>query len=221
MSTYKSLVMIGTAITIAVSGCAQKGETKSKQYEVQGCATAGLGAGLITYYKNRDDKDAKKKAAIASMMGCMAGAVAGYYIEKRTEEYVDAQDAARSEIARNEKYTEELQQYNAKLAKYIEDYEKQVSDIKDSNLSAQEKMEDLKKAHEIVAKHRTDATDQLRSVEADIAETKKRYNTYQAEATTQDTDKWQANIASYEQEKEILEELLPKVNALYASGATI
>lgn len=217
MSGFKSLLTIGTAITIAASGCAQTGDTKSKQYALQGCAVGALVAGLVAYYKNPDDKDAKKKAVIASMLGCMAGAVVGYQVGKRTEEYADAQDAARSEIARNEAQTEGLRQYNAQLALNIEDYNKQLSTIKDSNLSVQDKMEKLKDTNEVVAKQRMKATDSLTSVEADIAEAKKQYNTHQAEATPQDKNKWQAEIASYEQEKEILSDHVSTLNALDTS----
>ena len=217
MGRYQSLLTIVTAITIAVSGCAQMEESKSKQYALQGCAVGGLATGLVTYYLNRDDKDAKKKAAIAGMLGCMAGAVVGYQVGERTEEYTDAQDAARSEIARNEAQTEGLRQYNAQLAQNVEDYNKQINTIKDSNLSAQEKMEKLKETDEIVAKQRMKATDSLRSVEADISEAKKQYKTHQAEATPQDKGKWQTEIASYEQEKEILSDHVSTLNALDTS----
>ncbi len=217
MSRYNSLITIGTAITIAISGCVQTGDTKSKQYAVQGCAVGALGAGLVTYLANLNDKDAKKKAAIAGMLGCMAGAVVGYQVGKRTEVYADAQHAARSELARNGEHTNKLRQHNAQLAQNIEDYNKQVSMIKDSNISEQEKMKNLKETKEIVAKQRESATDSLKSAEADIAEAKNQYNTYQAKTTPQDKIKWEAEIADYEQEKEILSGHVSTLNALDAS----
>ena len=214
MIKYRSLVTIGTAIVIAVPGCAQIRESKSKQYAIQGCAVGGLATGVATYVLGGFDME---KAAIAAALGCMAGAVVGYHIAKRTEEYTDAQDAARSEIARNEKQTEELRQYNAQLAQNVEDYNKQISTIKGSNLSEQEKMEDLKKTKEIVAKQQMKATDSLRNVEVDITDAKKQYKTHKAEATTEDKNKWQAEIASYEKEKAILSEHVSTLNALDAS----
>ncbi|MEN8130252.1 MAG: hypothetical protein ABFS45_08665 [Pseudomonadota bacterium] len=217
MSRYKSLVAIGTAITIAISGCVQTGDTKSKQFAVQGCAVGGLGAGVVTYLANLNDKDANKKALIAGMLGCMAGAVVGYQIGKRTEVYADAQHAARSEIARNEEHTIKLQQNNAQLAQNIEEYNTQISHIKDINYSEQEKMKKLKEVNEIVTQQRIKATDTLKSVEADIAESNKLYNTYHAEALPQDKDKWAAEIADYEQEKEILSGHVSTLNALDAS----
>ena len=78
-------------------------------------------------------------------------------------------------------------------------------------------MEKLKKTHEIVAEQRMKATDSLRSVEADISEANKQYTSHQAEATPQDKNKWQAEIASYEQEKQILSEHVGTLNALDAS----
>lgn len=214
MIKYRSLVIICTAITIAVPGCAQIKESKSKQYAVQGCAIGGLSTGVATYVLGGFDM---QKAAIAGALGCMGGAVVGYHIAKRTEEYADAQDAARSEIARNEKQTEDLRQYNAQLAQNVEDYNKQISTIKGSNLSEQEKMDDLKRTREIVANQQMKATDSLRNVEVDIADAKKQYKTHKADATTKDKKEWQAEIASYEKEKAILSDHVSTLNALDSS----
>jgi uncharacterized protein YlxW (UPF0749 family) len=214
MIKYRSLVIIGTAIAIAVPGCAQMGESKSKRYAVQGCAIGGMTAGALAYVLDGFDVET---AAIAGALGCMAGAVVGYQVGKRTEEYTDAQNAATSEIARNEEQTQGLQKYNAQLAQNIEDYNKQISTIKGSNLSEGEKKENLEKTREIVAEQRMKAADSLTTVETDISEAKKQYSSHQAEATTQDKNKWQAEIASYEKEKEILSGHVSTLNALDAS----
>ena len=214
MIRYRTLVTIGTVIAIALPGCAQLGESKSKPYAVQGCAVGGVAAGILTYVLDGNDLE---KAAIASALGCMAGAIVGYHIGKRTEEYADAQDAAKSEIARNEEQTEGLRQHNAQLAQNVKDYNKQISTIKGSNLSEQEKMKNLKKTKEIIAEQRMEAADSLKNVELDIADAKKQYKTHQAAATTQDKEKWQAELASYEKEKQILSEHVSTLNALDAS----
>ena len=214
MIKYRSLVIIGTAIAIAVPGCAQIKESKSKQYAVQGCAIGGMTAGALAYVLDGFDMET---AAIAGALGCMAGAVVGYQVGKRTEEYTDAQNAARSEIARNEEQTEGLQKYNAQLAQNVEDYNKQISKIKGSNLSEEEKKENLEKTRGIVAEQRMKANNALTNVEVDIADARKQYKIYQAEATTQDKKKWQAELASYEKEKQILSEHVGTLNALDAS----
>lgn len=214
MIRYKSLVTIGTAIAIALPGCAQMGETKSKKYAMQGCAIGGMTAGALAYVLDGFDMES---AAIAGALGCMAGAVVGYHIGKRTEEYADAHVAARSEIARNEEQTEGLRQYNAQLAQNVRDYNKQISTIKGSNLDEEKKMENLKKTKEIVAEQRMKATESLKNVELDIADAKKQYKTHQAAATSQDKKKWKAELASYEKEKKILSEHVSTLNALDAS----
>jgi len=214
MTGFKLLVSIGTAIAIAVPGCAQIQESKSKQYAVQGCAIGGMTAGALAYVLDGFDVET---AAIAGALGCMAGAVVGYQVGKRTEEYTDAQNAARSEIARNEEQTVGLRKYNAQLAQNVEDYNKQISKIKGSNLSEEEKKENLEKTREIVAEQRMKANDALKNVEVDIADARKQYKTHQAEATTQDKKKWQAELASYEKEKKILSEHVSTLNALDAS----
>jgi len=221
MTGNKTLLTTGIAITIAISGCAQTGGTKSKNYDVQGCVAGGLAAGLFTYYLNRDDADATKKAAIAGVLGCMAGAIIGYEVEKRTMVYADAQDAARSELARNQEETEKLKQYNAQVSQNIKDYKKQISEIKEVNYSEQEKKDKLKEVNDIVSKQRIKTTDALTNVEADIAVAMKQYKTYQAQASSSDRDKWSAEIASYQQEKAILTEHVGELNTLYATGATI
>lgn len=214
MIRYRTLVTIGTAIAIALPGCAQMGETKSKKYAMQGCAIGGMTAGALAYVLDGFDMES---AAIAGALGCMAGAVVGYHIGKRTEEYADAHVAARSEIARNEEQTEGLRQYNAQLAQNVRDYNKQISTIKGSNLDEEKKMENLKKTKEIVAEQRMKATESLKNVELDIADAKKQYKTHQAAATSQDKKKWKAELASYEKEKKILSEHVSTLNALDAS----
>ena len=214
MIRYRTLVTIGTAIAIALPGCAQMGETKSKKYAMQGCAIGGMTAGALAYVLDGFDMES---AAIAGALGCMAGAVVGYHIGKRTEEYADAHVAARSEIARNEEQTEGLRQYNVQLAQNVRDYNKQISTIKGSNLDEEKKMENLKKTKEIVAEQRMKATESLKNVELDIADAKKQYKTHQAAATSQDKKKWKAELASYEKEKKILSEHVSTLNALDAS----
>lgn len=217
MSRYTLLITLSMAITIAVSGCVKTGETKSSQYAVQGCATAGLGAGVTTFIKNRDDANAKEKAAISSMLGCMAGSVAGYQVGKRTDEYADAQSAANAEITRSQKHTNELKQYNAQLAQNIEDYKGEVGKIKEANLSAQEKTDNLKKTKEIVAKQHTQAAQSLKNMDDELNSVKMYYDTNQGSVAAQDKTAWKDQIASLEQEKLILSKHVSTLNALDAS----
>ena len=217
MKKYQSLVAMGLIITVTMSGCVKMGETKSTQYSVQGCAVGGLGAGAVTYLANLGDKDAKKKAAIAGMLGCMAGAVVGFHIGKRTDEYANAQEAVRSEIVTNEEHVKKLQQTNAQLAQNIKDYNKEISMIKDSSISEDEKFKNFQKTKKIVSNQRDEATNSLKTAQADIIKAKEHYSTYQASAAPQDKSKWKSDIAEYEQERDILSEHVDTLTALDAS----
>lgn len=221
MNENKTLTATGIALALAVSGCASTGETESKNYDVQGCMTVGVTAGVITYFSNLGEEDALKKTAIASVLGCMAGAVIGYQVEKRTQAYADAQQAARSELARNQAETEKLKQYNAQLAQNITDYKQQINDIEQVSYTEQEKQDKLQQVNDIIARQKTKATDALASVETDIAEAMKQFDTYGAGASPKDRQQWSADLASYQQEKQILTEYVGELNTLYAAGATI
>ena len=221
MTGKTTVVATGLALTLAVSGCASTGETQSKGYDVQGCVALGATAGAIAYIANFGEDDAVKKAAIASVLGCMAGAVIGYQVEKRTQEYADAQQAARAELARNQAESEKLKQYNAQLAQNNEDYRRQINDIEQVSYTEQERMDKLQQVNDIIGKQRTSAADALASVESDIDEAMKQFDSYRADASPQDRDQWSAELASYEQEKQILTEHIGELNTHYAAGATI
>lgn len=221
MTVNTSLLITGIALALTVSGCASTGETKSKNYDVQGCVATGVTAGAITYFANFGEEDALKKTMIASALGCMAGAVIGYQVEKRTQQYADAQQAARTELARNQAETENLKQYNAQLAQNIEDYKQKISDIQQVNYTEDEKKDKLQQINDIVARQRTKATDALSNVETDIAEAMDQFDAYRAHAPPQDIDQWSAELASYQQEKQILTEHVGELNTLYATGAAI
>lgn len=217
MNKRKLLIAAVSIAAIATSGCAQMSEKKSTEFSIQGCAVGGLGVGAVTYLANLGDENATKKAIIAGSLGCMAGAIIGYHIGTRTEQYANAQEAASAEIARNEENTLKLKQHNAQLAQNIEDYNTQIKTIKDSNLSNEEKLQDLRQTKDIVSKQRAKAIEALNITKSDIAAANEQYNNYQAQVTTQDKAKWGSELAEYEKEKDILSEYVNTLNALDAS----
>jgi septal ring factor EnvC (AmiA/AmiB activator) len=217
MDVVKNSVSIFTVVALLTTSCAQIEKSKKSQYSVQGCVAGGLGAGIIAYVKNRGDDDSKEKVAIASMLGCMAGAVAGYHIGQRTEEYADAQSAARTEIKRNEKHLSEIKQYNAQLAQNIEDYRKEINMIKDSKLQQHEKKENLSKTMEIASKQRVKARESLNTLNEEIVLAKKQYNTYKASVESVDKGNWEVRLVGLEEEKEILASHVNSLNNLDAS----
>lgn len=215
----KTFIMIFT-IAILQSGCAgmeKTGDTKSKQYSVQGCVAGGAVAGILTYITQSDEDNALTKSLVASALGCMAGAVIGLEIGKRTEKYADAQQAAESETVRNKETLARLQQYNSSLEVNISDYEKQIAKIKDSNLTAQEKQESLAKTKKIVVEQRAKAGTALSNTEDELIAAKQQYEAFKDSLNAPATDQWEQQLASLEQEKRILSQHVNTLNALDAS----
>jgi DNA repair exonuclease SbcCD ATPase subunit len=209
-------------LTFAIlqSGCAQMGmfgDTKSKQFSVQGCLAGGTAAGLLTYVIERGDENAHKKALIASALGCMAGAVVGFKIGERTEEYANARYAAEAETSRNKDTVNRLRQYNASLEVNISDYKKQIQNIRETSLSAQEKREALKKTKEIVSNQRTKAAEALTKTKKELENTREQYAKFKGSLNKEQAHDWEEQLANLEQEKLILSQHINTLNALDAS----
>ena len=208
------------ALAMTLSGCAEMGkhgDTKSEQFSMQGCLVGGAAAGLLTYLINAGDEGAREKAIIATAIGCMAGAVIGFKIGERTEEYANATQAATAETARNKDTADRLHQYNASLEVNINDYERQIQNVKNASLTAQERQESFNKTKEIVSKQRKKAKEALSETEQELNLTKKQYTKYRKSLDTAEANGWQEQLASLEQEKLILGQYVNRLNALDAS----
>ncbi len=212
----KKLYPILIVIIFLLSAC-KKELKRDELFAVQGCMAGGFGAAALVYMKEFGDRDAKDKAVIAGMLGCMAGAVVGHKIGRKTQTYADAQTAADTEIALNRKSTKELKKYNKNLATNISDYEQQIDTIKNSSISTKEKNENLTKTKDIVKKQRTKAELSLVSVEKELATSKSVFAEYSAKSDNEDTTKWETQIAALQQERTILSNHVQTLSALDAS----
>ena len=222
MSAIRKPVIATLTLTFAISqpGCTQLekfSDSKSAQYSVQGCLAGGTAAGVVTYVVNWNDENARKKALIASALGCMAGAVIGFKIGERTEEYANATQAAEAETARNKDTVDRLHQYNASLEVNINDYKKQIQNIKDTKMTAQEKQDSLKKTKKIVSDQQAKAKEAVTETEQELNKTREQYAKYKRSLNSAEASGWQEEIASLEQEKLILSRHVNTLNALDAS----
>ena len=211
-------VIAAVTVPLALYGCANTGELKqSESFSIQGCVAGGLGAGALAYLKYRDDPDRDEKIAIVTAIGCFGGAMVGYKVGKRTEEYADAQQAAQAEIARNKKHTEELRQVNSRLQENIDEYNKQIQKIENSTFTAREKQEQKHDIKKYVSGQLNKAKASLGEVETELAAANREFQSFQATASQADREAWRVELASLEQEKDILSGHVSTLNALDSS----
>lgn len=197
-------------------GC-KKELKRDELFAVQGCMAGGFGAAALVYMKAFGDRDAKDKAVIAGMMGCMAGAVIGHQIARKTQTYVDAHTAADKEIAQNKKSTMQLKNYNTTLANNISDYEQQIETIKNSALAQSERNKNLAETKKIVNKQSKKAGSSLASVENELVIAKNVFDEYSAEGEAEDVSTWETQIAALSEERTILSNHVQTLSALDAS----
>jgi hypothetical protein len=228
----KFIVFCSSIIVVTmVSSCATTGGAgapKAQAYSLQGCGAGAVAGGLLGLISGSDN--ALKGAAF----GCGVGAIIAYSIAKRTNEYVDANQAMDAEIARNQKNTKTLQAYNAKLAQGIQSYQKQIQVIQLAHSDEGAKQKKLNTIQANANKQLNKAESALKSVNAELVVANKQYKSYQAKASKATVDKpkkaspektnkanndkkWQSEIANLEKEKQILSKHVKSLSALSAS----
>ena len=216
MQAKRYLTIAMSLILALISGCATDMK-QSEKLSAQGCFAGAVGAGAVAYLTRLGKKDAKDVAFIAGMMGCIAGSILGHEIGRKADEYESAQVAAEEEIEFNRQSAKSLNAYNQALAINIKDYEKQIDAIKNSELSARERQENLQKTRDIVSVQRKKASEALTNTERELGKSRVIFADYQAEMSDDDSGDWEIQIAALEQEKQILSEHVSTLNALDAS----
>jgi len=224
-----SILVVSMVSSCATTGGA--GAPKTQAYSLQGCGAGAVAGSLLGLISGSDN--ALKGAAL----GCGIGAIIAYNIAKRTEEYVDANQAMDSEIARNQQNTKTLQAYNAKLAQGIQSYQKQIQVIQLTQLAETAKQKKLTKIQATAKKQLNKAESALTSVNAELVTANKQYKSYTAKLAAAEVDKtkkvspkkvkkvkkanndkkWQSEIANLEKEKQILNKHVKSLSALSAS----
>jgi len=223
-----SILVVSMVSSCATTGGA--GAPKTQVYSLQGCGAGAVAGGLLSLISGSDN--VLKGAAL----GCGVGAIIAYNIAKRTEAYVDANQAMDAEISRNQQNTKTLQAYNAKLAQGIQSYQKQIQVIQLTQLAATAKQKKLTKIQTTVKKQLSKAESALTSVNAELVTANKQYKSYKAKAKAVAADvektknvnpkkikkvnnnqKWQSEIANLEKEKQILSKHVKSLSALSAS----
>lgn len=227
-----SILVVSMVSSCATTGGA--GAPKTQAYSLQGCGAGAVAGGLLGLISGSDN--ALKGAAL----GCGVGAIIAYSIAKRTEEYVDANQAMDAEIARNQANTKTLQAYNAKLSQGIQSYQKQIQVIQLAHSDETAKQKKLTTIQATAKKQLNKAESALSNVNAELVVANKQYESYKAKSVAaeakakteaestkkvspkkskkgNDHQKWKSEIANLEKEKQILSKHVKSLSALSAS----
>ena len=214
-SGLKSVVIVSI---VMISGCAELDKmTREESMSYQGCIAGGVGAGMLGYIKYHGDKNVKRKIALLVAMGCVAGGVAGLEIGRRTQKYVDAENAAQEEIKRNSENIEKLSELNEKLSANIEEYHRQISVLKESNLSEEEKHDNINIIKKYIEDRKEKAEQSLQVVEREIIAANEQLQQFQAGVKRENLQAWKEKLAGLEREKQILSTHVKTLNAMDTS----
>lgn len=225
----KSAVMsVSLLIVVSLSGCisamtkpsnvspsqANKSPTQSERLAAQGCAVGAVGAGALTLLANIGKADAGKRAAIAGMLGCIAGSVVGHSIGQRTERYANDRQAAEAETLRNRENRQSLERYNAKLRVNIRDYEKQIGMINDANYEASQRNKDLQRSRDVIRDQRSKAEQTLAEIDSELLEAKSQFANHRGGINRAEVAAWEVEIAGLQTEREILSNHVVTLSAM-------
>lgn len=220
--------LISLLLVVSLSGCisamtkpsnlsgsdAKKAPTQSERMAAQGCAVGAIGAGTMTLLANIGKSDAGKRAAIAGMLGCIAGSVVGHTIGQRTEQYASARQAAEAETRRNRENRQSLERYNAKLRVNIRDYEKQIGMINDARYETAQRNKDLQRSKKVIAEQRGKAEQTLAEIDTELTEAKAQFASHKSGINQAETAAWEVEIAGLQTEREILSNHVVTLSAM-------
>ena len=225
----KNLMIFCSSLVISTSlvSCASTGgagaPSKTQAFALQGCGAGAVAGGLLGLISGGD------KVLKGAALGCGLGAIIGYSIGKRTQKYVDAEQAMDAEIARNQQNTRELKSYNGKLAQGIRTYQNKINTIRAAKIDASAKQIQLANVKSTAQKQLNKAQSALNSVNKEIVVAKKQQVTYTTKTVVVEAKpakvkkrannnaKWKAEIANLEKEKNILNKHVKSLTALSSS----
>lgn len=204
-------------LSLVLSGCPINpgGESnKSGEFALQGCIAAALAVAIIQKLRGEDADTIRRSAFI----GCAAGALAGYIVGKRTEEYANENAALEGETRTNIAHTQGLRENNKKIEANIQGYKKEIASIRASKLSQQEKKQQLAETKKTVAQQAAKAKSSLTALNKDIATARKTQRKYNRKWTPVQKKQSNNEIIALERERSVLNQ---KVNTLTAIGGSL
>ena len=204
--------LIASSLCLVLVSCNKAGGpgySKVNSFSTQGCVAGGvLGAIIGATVGDRSD------AAGGAVLGCAIGAYAGFRVAKRTEHYINAQQAVEAEITRNKKNTEGVRKNNQQLTRQITQYKSSISSVNRSRVSAKTKKNDLKRIKNHLQKTIKQSSSDLNALNQELVTAKKLHKKHNVKTKPQKTKNWSREIASLEKEKQILSRHVKSLTAL-------
>lgn len=214
IKNFSITVLISMSLFACANTGGASGSNKAAQFTAEGCLAGGIVGGLIGALIDDD------KALEGALLGCAAGAIYGFHIADRTTKYANAEQAMDAEISRNRDNAAQLKNYNAKLQQGIKSYRQQITKVRQAKSEQNVKQKGLQNIKQSLNKQLVKAKSALSSVEKELVVAKKQRKVYRDKVKVvrvNDDKKWQAQIASLEKEKNILNKHVHSLTALNAS----
>jgi hypothetical protein len=210
---YKRILTFGLLIAL-MGGCASM--TDRQQTQAQGAAvgTAGgaaVGAILGAIFGGKDG--AIIGASAGAGVGLLAGAVYGTHVANQKAKFASEEDYLDAVIASAHQINNETRQYNASLAKEINDFDSDTTQLVrqyNQKLISKKILED--KQNVVVAKL-SEAEAQLKKVKNELNSQSKVLNQVQDQSSSQ-VAQWNSEIAELMKNRSALEEQVTKLAAI-------
>jgi outer membrane lipoprotein SlyB len=212
MKKLASTRLIILLVGLALSGCASPSKTRDK-YREQGClggAAIGVASGAAIY--------GTQGAIIGSIAGCVAGILVGDYFAERKKHYASQQEAVLEETAWNREVANKLREENVQLAMQIGIYQQVVQQIEGMPMNDKQRQYFLREERDSFKQRVGNSHQSLMSrLKDELAESKQRYQQYQANANPTQLQEWQAQITALENERN---QLNANIQTLLATNAS-
>jgi hypothetical protein len=210
---YKRMLTFGLLIAL-MGGCASM--TDRQQTQAQGAAvgTAGgaaVGAALGAIFGGKDG--AIIGASVGAGMGLLAGAVYGTHVANQKAKFASEEDYLNAVIASAQQINNETRQYNASLAKEINDFDSDTRQLVrqyNQKLVSKKILEDKQR---VVAAKLSEAEAQLKKVKNELNSQSKVLNQVQDQSSSQ-VAQWNSEIAELMKNRSALEEQVTKLAAI-------
>lgn len=217
-SRFKTPLILGVA-SMVLTACATSGGpgaaklAKQSEYMLQGCIGGGVIGGVLGSWLGEGGEDARKSA----LLGCALGAVVGLQISKRTQEYINANEAIDSEIKRNKVNAAKVHQYNQGLQENIEVYQQKITTIRQKKTIAKDRHSALQEMKKLVSQQSAKAKNALTQVNSELALARQQQAKYSKQANATEQHDWRQQIAKLEKERNILSSHVQTLSAMNSS----
>lgn len=215
MQKRAKITLISMGVTLFLVGCSASGGpgySKTNSYMKQGCLGGGVLGAIAGATLGSGDN-----AADGAVLGCAIGAYVGFRVAKRTDQYINSQQAIESEVARNQKNINGVKKSNNLLMKQIGKYEDLIQTVKKANMNEKIRQNDYKKIKNHLNETISKSSIDLNVLNEELSIAKTLYTKHKSSAKPKKSTHWAGKISNLEKEKSILSKHVQSLTALNAS----